>query len=283
MNARLQFVLVVLLACSSLCSPVIAKWTVPVPLDEVNTVYHDKSPFISYDGQTMYFSRQDGPDWHYTRVHQAECRAYDPIWEIEEVEKITLHHHHVDCPWVSPDNLRMYYYTTGPRRRIYIAERASDRDEWRPGVPIRELNSLGGVATPSLTPDELTIVFTGTSVTGGRGGYDLWMATRPDRYSPFSNVINIEAANSTAWDFHPFISADGSTLFFCSRRNGKSQLFLSTRESAEEPFGRPIHLSFFEEPGESLEFPFLSADGSVFMFTKSVDGGQFDIYVSYDL
>ena len=123
MNARCAHIIIMLLTVAFLNPSAVAAWTVPVPLDEVNTLYHDKSPFISYDGLTMYFSRQDGHDWHYTRMYQAKREGYDAMLVIEEIEAIILHHHHVDCPWDSPDNLRMYYYTTGPRDTHSIADR----------------------------------------------------------------------------------------------------------------------------------------------------------------
>ena len=40
------------------------QWTEPVPMTEVNSKYDDKSPFLSFDGLTLYFSVE--PGWGYT-------------------------------------------------------------------------------------------------------------------------------------------------------------------------------------------------------------------------
>jgi len=259
-------------------------WTKPVPLNGVNTDYHDKAPFLSYDGLTLYFSRQDGPGWHHTRIYQATReKPFGPTL-VEEISTLNNPSAHIDYPWVSPDYLRMYYYSasgSSANSRLYVSERQSTDDPWLPGKPISELNWLGGVANPSLTPDELIILFTGTDVPVTEGGFDIWMAKRADRNSPFVEPTNLTSINSSAWDFHPHICADGLTLYFASMRSGTSQLFRATRPELSAPFGPPEHLSFFDRPGSSLQYPFLSSDGTTFLYAMSVDGGAYDIYVSY--
>jgi parallel beta-helix repeat protein len=60
-----------------------------------------------------------------------------------------------------------------------------------------------------------------------------------------------------------------------------SQLFKATREYRDAPFGNLEHLSFFDSPDSSAQYPFLSSDGKVFYFAKSIAGAPLDIYVSY--
>ena len=254
------------------------QWTEPVPLTEINSSYHDKAPFLSFDGLTLYFSREN----EYTTIYQAIRPEPSGLFTMVEQISTLNYPGHVSYAWVSPDNLRMYYYRTEwSARLLKFTERASINEPWQPGIDISELNILGGVANPSLTPDELTIVFTGLDLLGGQGGYDIWMATRPDKNSPFSNVTNLTEVNSSAWDFHPSVSPDGLTLYFSSRRNGNSQLFRATRESLDVPFGPAEHLHFLDSPGSYLEYPFLSSDGTAFYFAKRTDEEPFDIYVSY--
>ncbi len=282
MKARMNSLFFTGLALLHFCSSTFATWTEPVPIVEINTDYHDKAPFLSYDGLTLYFSRQDGPGWHYTRIYEAtRPEPVGPFTSVEEISTLNYPGVHVNYPWVSPDNLRMYYYITGAIRRLKITERVSIYEPWQPGMDINELNALGGVANPSLTPDELRIFFTGTSVPGGKGGYDIWMATRPDKNSPFANFTNLIEINSSALDAHPSISSDGLTLYFASDRNGNLQLFKTTRKSLDTPFGAPEHLSFFDSPGSSLADPFMSSDGTTLLFAKYTNAGKFDIYVSH--
>jgi len=286
MKAGMTSIIVGILVLLVLCPIASADWTEPVPLTEVNTNYHDKSPFLSFDGLTLYFCRENGP-WGWTnRIYQAtRTEPAGPFTSVEEISTLNIPDAHVGCPWVSPDNLRMYYYRSGGGRgRLMVTTRASTNDPWLPGVEISELSALGNVYTPSLTTDELTIVFSGDSLPGGQGGLDVWIATRPNTTSPFGNVHNLAEINSSAADGHSSISPDGLTLHFVSDRNiGSSigQLFKATRESLDAPFGNLEHLSFFDSPGSSLGFPFMSRDGKAFYFTKSVDGQPLDIFVSY--
>ena len=78
MRTRCQHPIAVLALSLSVCSLASAAgvlspqfWGKPVAVDGVNTSYHDKAPFLSFDGLTLYFSRGDGPGWHYARIYQA--------------------------------------------------------------------------------------------------------------------------------------------------------------------------------------------------------------------
>jgi Tol biopolymer transport system component len=277
--------IVAMLVLLVLCPIASADWTEPVPLTEVNTNYNDKSPFLSFDGLTLYFCRENGP-WGWTiRIYQAtRTEPAGPFTTVEEISTLNISNAHVAYPWVSPDNLRMYYCRTGGgRARLMLTKRASVNNPWMPGVEINELSALGNVYTPSLTENELTIVFCGDNLSGGQGGLDIWIATRADTNSPFNNITNVAAINGSAADAQPSITPDGLTLHFASNRNdpGVAQLFRATRESLDVPFGNLEHLSFFDSPGSSLGFPFMSSDGKAFYFAKSVDGQPADIYVSY--
>jgi len=166
-----------------------------------------------------------------------------------------------------------------------MAERNSAGGSWLPRFSLNELNALGYVANPTLTADELTIVFAGSNLVGGRGGYDLWTATRPNRESAFSNVRNLSEINSTDWDYHPSISPDGLTLYFGSRRNGWSQIFQATRSSGDALFDPPELLPLFpDQPTVYLEYPSITSDGKTLYFAKRKLGGDpFDIYFSSPL
>ena len=285
MNLKTSLFFLWALTILILWEPVFATWTIPVPVTEVNTYYHDKAPFLSFDGLTLYFCRQDGPVGWATRIYQAtRNQPYGPFSSVKEISTMNYPYGHVSDPWVSPDNLRMYYYRTGGGiSRLMLTKRASINNPWLPGVEILELNVLGSVYNPRLTPDELTMVFSGNNLSGGKGGLDIWIANRPNTSSPFSNVTNLDEINTAASDGHPYISSDGMTLYFASDRNssGIGQLFKATRDSLDDPFDNLEHLSFFDSPGSSVQFPFISSDGSTFYFAKSISGAPLDIYVSY--
>ena len=133
---------------------------------------------------------------------------------------------HVHSPWVSPDNLRMYYLRTEPGSywRIKFTQRNSESDPWGAPTNISEINALGHVTSPSLTADELAIFFMSSDVAGNVGSYDIYMADRVDKSQAFGNVRNLGEVNTSASEARPGISPDGLTLYFSSNRKDRKSV-----------------------------------------------------------
>ena len=286
MKARANSLFFSALGVLVLCGQVLAQWSEPVPVIEINTDYGDRTPFLSFDGLTLYFSRVDTPDFYYHRIYQTTREDTSAQFSgATEISSLNYSGGHVPCPWVSVDNLRMYYHRTEPgsRHRLKVSERASTDKPWPVGNNIIELNILGNLNDPSLTKDELTIVFMGYNLPGGVGEYDLYIATRTHLNSPFGDVRNLIELNTTANDADPFVLPDGLSLYFTSNINGNFQIYKATRQSLEEPFGVIERLSFFDTPEANSRFPSVSSNGNEFYFCRELEGAvvSADIYVSY--
>ena len=69
---------------------------------------------------------------------------------------------------------------------------------------------------------------------GGRGGQDLWTATRETVLDGWSGLVNLgSVVNSSTIDQRPYLSSDRETLFFASDRPGGAgglDLYVTTRE-----------------------------------------------------
>jgi len=103
MKARTNLLLLAVLGALALYGQASAQWAEPKSIAEINSDYHDKSPFLSYDGLTLYFSRQDGPGWHYTRIYEAtRPEPFGSFTSAEEITALNYSGGHVDYPWVSP-------------------------------------------------------------------------------------------------------------------------------------------------------------------------------------
>ena len=57
-----------ILVVLGLCGSARSGWSTPVPVLEVNTAYGDSSPFLSFDGLTLYFVRVDTDTFYYARI-----------------------------------------------------------------------------------------------------------------------------------------------------------------------------------------------------------------------
>ena len=230
-EATTKLFIMALLGLFVLYGQVLAGWTEPVPVTEVNTEYSNWTPFLSFDGLSLYFARGRTSSYYHFRIFEATRQEpYGPFTSVNEV--LSTSGKHLFSPWVSPNNLRMYYFaqTENPILwQIKVSERASVNDPWPQGTDISELNTLGRISDPRLTSDELIIFFRSSTIPGGLGGYDLWMASRPDRASPFDTVRNLAEINTAAHDICPSISPDGLTLVFQSGTYGDWKFFRSTR------------------------------------------------------
>jgi len=268
-----------LLVFLGLCSVVPAQWTAPVPLTEINTQYSDSSPFLSYDGLSLYFTRRETNTYYHNRIYEATReQPFGPFTSIRELNELNASGANVIWPWVSPDNLRMYYSKSVAR--LIFSERASVFDPWPRGSDITELNALGKIYDPSLTSDELAIFFH-SDIPGGQGDYDIWMATRLDPGDPFTSVRNLEEINTAFTESGAFVSPDGLELYFSSHRNDEWQIFKATRQSTDDPFGNVEHLSIFDTPGGTSTYPSISSDGKTFYFDRNSDDTPADIWVSH--
>ncbi len=264
---------------------VFSAWTEPEPVFEVNSDFEEWSPFLSFDGLTLYFA-QLSADGRNGRIFEATLdesvgfftNAREVPGDLNSLYGLVM------CPWVSPDNLRMYYYTqqTGIGWNLMISKRSTINSPWPAGTEISELNALGQYLTaPKLTEDELMIFFQIPDRPGG--DHDIWTASRTDRNLPFENVRNLSEINTTFIEAHPYISPDGLELYFVSNRNGYELTYKATRTSRDLPFSNVEHVSFLDNGDECSTFPFITSDGKTFYFVRYLPSNPStrDIYVSY--
>lgn len=163
---------------------------------------------------------------------------------------------------------------------IYLSQKKKDNSWGRPIDLPSPINTSGWEAQPSISSDGRTLYFV-SNREGGYGGYDIWKSTLTEKgWGPAENLgPNI----NTAYDEQsPFIHADDSTLYFCSKGwpgLGGFDLFVSKlgkdgKWQKPENMGYPINTSG-DESGLSV-----SADGSKAYFSSNkLDGyGGYDIY-----
>ena len=126
-------------------------------------------------------------------------------------------------PRESADGLTLLFHSTRGGglggEDIWISTRATKNDAWgqavNPGTPV---NSAANDGEAVLTRDGLTLFFSSDRA-GGIGDYDLWVTTRRTTSDPWGPPINLgRSVNTPRTEWTSSISADGSTLYFCSDR-----------------------------------------------------------------
>ena len=98
---------------------------------------------------------------------------------------------------------------------------------WAPAQKVDEIagnhadvNTASVDGCPIQSPDGLSL-YMASNRPGGKGGLDIWVATRLSRIDPWGAPVNLpEPINSPSDDFCPTpVEADG--LFFVSRRTSR--------------------------------------------------------------
>ncbi|MBA7647697.1 hypothetical protein ES703_55475 [subsurface metagenome] len=208
-------------------------WSAPMNLGPtVNSQSDCMAPSISADGLTLYFSDYDyGPYLHggfgSTDTWMVTRQMIDAPWSSPANVGQPVNFSGGDiCPNISADGLSLYFACGVSRGGpgwydLWLATRATTDNEW--GAP-KELgpsvNSPLIDIGPSISSSGLVLFFCSTR-TGGQGDYDIWMTRRVTKEHNWRPPVNLgPVVNSSAIDGLPSISANGSTLYFCSTRLG---------------------------------------------------------------
>jgi hypothetical protein len=173
-------------------------------------------PWLSDDRLDIYLASDRLSGSQLFHAHRASASVtFDPPVEID----LGLGGYGND-PFVSTDGLTLWfvYNATGvfSDNRLYVAARATTGLPFGSTAAMNELNVYAyGEATPSLTADELTIVFTSEQPSDPGNG-DLYIATRSDASKPFDPPRLLANVSTPSSECCTSISADGSSLVYVS-------------------------------------------------------------------
>ena len=271
------------------------------PITEINTMYHDLSPTISYDGLTMIFTSGRpgglGSDdlWMATRNEPNE--PFGNLTNLTVINSSATD----SSSTLSSDGLTL----------IFASKRTGDWNLYQatrlePNQAFDNVTDLGsGVNTsdveysPSLSADGLSLYFH-SNRPGGHGENDIWMVTRNTVCESFGNPVNLGSPlNSVYNEYGPNISSDSLYLFFSDSINqgeiprpggkGGVDIWISTRASIDDSFGIPTNLNDLW-PGSEINssfgegFPCISpdwpADGTklYFGYAQTADPPGIELY-----
>ena len=220
-------------------------WADPQNMSALNTSAADSLAVLSSDEHVMFF--------HSTRP--GGCGAGD-IW-------MTRRHNRRSQEWEAPINLGCVVNTAateiapalfenpenGQITLFYGSNRPGSQDfdvyaspvgedgYFGPGVLVRELSSPGRDTRIFMRKDGLEVFIT-SDRTGGQGLIDIWTSTRETLSDPWPAPIDVPSpVNSASDDGSPWLSRDGTTLYFFSTRAlgyGQRDIWYTTRVKIRE-------------------------------------------------
>ena len=150
---------------------------------------------------------------------------------------------------------------------------------WAEARRLDAVSSTFEDGAPTLTADELTLVFHRRAAAGDGGRYELWTTTRKSRAEAFPPPERLADVGSSADDAYPMLTSDGVTLLFASRRldpDGPFRLFRAERPDVVVGFSpaTPVEPADAEAAGwpsreSSALYPSLTPDRTSLYFSAS--------------
>ncbi len=200
------------------------KWSVPVPVESLNSEFEDGTPCISPDFSSLYFTRcKKGKN------QQLGCQIYrasadEKGWSEPQVEfeafgdSITTAH-----PAISPDGSTLYFVSDMPgglgENDIWKISKDGEGGGW--GEPVNlgeEINTTGNELYPFVHSDG-TLYFSSDSRVG-LGGLDIYKAVLDETGSWM--VENMKPPiNSSEDDFGIVFEPNSERGFFSTSRKGR--------------------------------------------------------------
>jgi OOP family OmpA-OmpF porin len=177
-------------------------------------------------------------------------------------------------PVLTADRKTMYYTTlTGLSRQDQedIVVSTFKNGAWTEPVSISpNINTLANEGTCSVSMDGNSLVFVGCGKPDGLGSCDIYISNKIN--GTWSKPVNLgPAVNSSTWDSHPSLSADGRTLYFVSARKGgfgKEDIYVSHLD--DQGIWQPAINAGPAINTIGTEFsPFIHADGTTLYFSSN--------------
>lgn len=222
-------------------STITAAWGTPQNLGILNSIENENLPALSADGKTMFFNSSGRAD---------SLGATD-------IYMTTRPNPNDDFGWTAPVNLgpvintadgevgagffqdptngtEILYFTSNRPGGLGVEDiyqsRRNANGTFNTPTNVAELNSPALNRGLNIRRDGLEIFFS-SDRDGGSGGRDIYVSTRPSLAAPWNQPVNLGSINSPGSDQSPFLSPDGSTLYFSSSRDGSPDIYTAQRVS----------------------------------------------------
>ncbi len=219
----------------------------PSKMPNVNRdIGEDSQPQISRDGLELYFV-SDRPDTNGESSHNIwvlrRSSATDP-WSVPIKLPAPVNTAGPETsPSLSADGLELYFsdgIMNNVSADLWVSTRASKDGPW--GQPLKlaaPVNSVYGEDCPCISADGLSLYFISSrpGVSSNPGNTDVFVTTRPSKIDPWGEPVNLGPnVNTNHYEYTPFISPDGLSLYF-SRGFQKAHVYVCKRRTTTDPWG----------------------------------------------
>ena len=282
-------------------TPKFSDWSTPENLGPiVNSAFLDQGPFISKDGQSLYFASTRPGSYGDNDFWVSQRASVDAPWGLpRNLGAIINTTARESTPTLSLDGHFLYFASSRPGGfgglDLYVSRRHDKQDDFGWQTPVNlgsGVNSAAADLGPALFMDSetetLTLYFYSTRPRPGclasSGVRDIYSSTL-DENGEFTPAVLVPELSTCSEDEQPAIRLDGLELFFVSDRPGgfgAGDIWVSTRASTADPWLPPLNLGPVINTAGIEGRPALSFDGRGFYFFSDGHGGSggTDLFVS---
>jgi len=220
-------------------------WEGPQNMASLNSTAADSLAVLSSDEHVMFFhsTRTGGcglGDIWMTRRHNRRSQEWDPPINLGCVVN-TAATEIAPAFFETPEagQITLFYGSNRPGSQGFdvYASPVGEDGYFGPGVLVPEFSSPGRDTRIFIRKDGLEVFIT-SDRTGGQGLIDIWTSTRDMLSYPWPTPINVPSpVNSASDDGSPWLSRDGTTLYFFSTRAlgyGQRDIWYATRVKIRE-------------------------------------------------
>jgi outer membrane protein OmpA-like peptidoglycan-associated protein/Tol biopolymer transport system component len=252
----------------------------------VNTYFHDYSPIISGDGNTLIFTSNRTDDdqeikdeEYYEDIYIT--RRNGNAWAAPKKISSRLNHKYNDAAAsLSPDGKMLFLYYEEGAGDIYVSR--LEGNDWSEPEPLnKNINtSLYWETSASISADGKKLYFA-SNRPGGIGELDLYVSEL-DAKGGWGKAVNLgPLINTPEHEDAPFIHPDGVTLYFSSDGHpslGNSDIFITEFKNGK--WQQPQNLGWPINTWEFDGFFTISADKKKGFYSTLKEGGygEADIY-----
>lgn len=249
-------------------------WSEPELVAELTSDAVDDNPTLTEDLLEIYFtSRRDGgsgsTDLWFARRASRDA-PFDPPEPLVELNTDAFE----SSPAISRDGLTLWF---GSEREgglgdvdVWVSTRADRDAPWSAPTHVASLSSeAADIPRPLGAGDRVMPL---ASRRNDAGLYWTYLAERDETGAFGAPVLVEELAADDAATVDAFLTDDGLHLWFNRTPvDGSGDLYVSTRETLDAPFGEPVPVEDVNTPFEERD-PWLSPDGDELYFASDRNG-----------
>ncbi len=190
-----------------------AAWSPPQLVAELNSTSLDCTPRVSLDGLTITFaSARSGSFELYVSTRATRSAPWSAPQPLASLGSSADDY----GGSLSPSGLTLVFYSDrGGDLDLYVSKRATTGAAWGAPAELSELSTPHEEGGPQLDATEKVLFFFSTRP-GGKGGRDLWMATRSSPGALFGTPTPILELNTAGEESDLWISTDLRRIYFGS-------------------------------------------------------------------